>query len=368
MNLLVLAPANNVHTLRWCNAFDKMGHKVYLASQHKKLNGYSENIEFIDLPVKNIFGYYLNSYTLKNKVKYLNIDVVNVHYASGYGTLGRLLGFNKLVVTTWGSDILIYPKKNFLNKNILIKNLKKAEKITAASYMLAQETKMYTKKNIEIVPFGVEVKYFENYFRNLKKKIINNENIYIGTVKSLEDIYGIDVLIKAFHFLINDLLKNEKEISAKIFLKIVGDGSLERKYKDLAKKLCIDNKIIFKPKVQHTDVRLELDSLDIFVALSRSESFGVSVVEAGINKLPIVVTDVGGFKELIKNNYNGLLVPSEDHKSAARALLSFLLNPDLANELGENAYVGFSEKFNWDNNVKNMLDIFSSVNEKSVNE
>ena len=361
MNLLILAPANNVHTLRWCNAFDQLGHKVYLASQHKKVNGYNENIEFIDLPVKNIFGYYLNSYTLKNKVKYLNIDVVNIHYASGYGTLGRLLGFSNTVITTWGSDILIYPKKNFLNRNILIKNLKCAKKITAASYILAQETSIYTKTKVDIVPFGVVVNDFNKDLRYLCEKIKNKEKIYIGTVKSLEDVYGIDILIRAFHFLITELLADKKELSEKLYLKIIGDGSLEKKYKKIARDLDIYEKIIFKPKVPHSKVKSELDSLDIFCALSRSESFGVSVVEAGINKLPIVVTEVGGFKELISNHYNGILVPNEDFQAAGRALLFILNNPMLAQKLGENAYCEFSKKFDWNNNVKNMLDIFSSL-------
>jgi len=363
MNLLILAPASNVHTLRWCNAFDQMGHKVYLASQHKKINGYNEDIEFIDLPVKNIFGYYLNSYILERKVKDLNIDVVNIHYASGYGTLGRLLGFVNTVVTTWGSDILIYPKKNIFNKKILIKNLRCAKKITAASYILAQETSLYTKTKVDIVPFGVVVNDFKKDLRNLCEKIKNDEKIYIGTVKSLEDVYGIDILIRAFHFLITELLVDKKELSKKLYLKIVGDGSLEKKYKKLAVDLNIHEKIIFKPKVQHSKVKSELDSLDIFCALSRSESFGVSVVEAGINKLPIIVTEVGGFKELISNHYNGILVPNEDFRTAARALLFILNNPILAQEIGENAYTEFSQKFDWNNNVKSMLDIFYSLSE-----
>lgn len=68
------------------------------------------------MPVKNIFGYYLNSYILENKVKDLNIDVVNIHYASGYGTLGRLLGFVNTVITTWEVIFWSIPKKIFLIK------------------------------------------------------------------------------------------------------------------------------------------------------------------------------------------------------------------------------------------------------------
>ena len=361
MKLLILAPASNVHTLRWCNAFDDLGIKVYLASQHKKISGYNSGVEYIELPIRNSLGYYFNIFFLKRKMVNLNIDIVNVHYASGYGTLGRLLGFSKTVLTTWGSDILIYPKIKKLNKKILIKNLNSATRITAASKMLASETKLYVNKDIDLVPFGVVLENFENKSRNFLNKINSNEKIYIGTVKALEDIYGIDVLIKAFKFLVNDLLDSEKSLKDRLYLKIVGDGSKEVEYKLLAKRLGIEEKVIFMPKVQHIEVQEVLSSLDIFVALSRSESFGVSVVEAGINKLPIVVTAVGGFKELIRNEKNGILIENENYQDAAKAILFLLKNPNLAKQYGESAFFEFSDNFNWDDNVDTMLGIFSDL-------
>ena len=67
----------------------------------------------------------------------------------------------------------------------------------------------------------------------------------------------------------------------------------------LAQDLGIEKKVIFKGFIESALVPSALNSLDIFLAFSRSESFGVSVIEASSCCLPVVVSNVNGFKETV---------------------------------------------------------------------
>lgn len=133
---------------------------------------------------------------------------------------------------------------------------------------MAEEIRKYTSRKIYITPFGVDI----SLFRQLGKE---SDGVFtVGIVKTLEYGYGIDILIDAF------ALFREKYSGINMKLRVVGDGSLREKLEKQAKDLGIGDDIIFEGRVQNHKLPEILSSFDVFVALSRSESFGVAVVEA----------------------------------------------------------------------------------------
>ena len=59
-------------------------------------------------------GYYLNAPLLQRLAEKIKPDVVNAHYASGYGTLMRRAKLKNTVLSVWGSDVYDFPYKNRL--------------------------------------------------------------------------------------------------------------------------------------------------------------------------------------------------------------------------------------------------------------
>ena len=114
--------------------------------------------------------------------------------------------------------------------NIVKYNLSKADVITATSLMLKKETQHYvqTGQKVHHIPFGIDT---EKFIVNSELK--DNNIIYIGTVKSLEEKYGISCLIQAF-------AKVKMQIT-NVELIIVGAGSLFDKLVKLAENLGIEN-------------------------------------------------------------------------------------------------------------------------------
>ena len=361
MKIIFLGEAGSIHTIRWVNSLSEKGLEVILVSlkgEVETIGKINDNVKVIYLPFGTKLGYYLNVFALKKIISKEKPDLINAHYASGYGTLGRLSGFNKKLLNVWGSDVYDFPNESKIKKRIIEKNLKNYTAIASTSYCMAEETKKYLEnksKEIFITPFGVDTEKFKNL--NIEKK--ENE-ITIGIVKTLTEKYGIEYLIKAIKELENILdIENYK----KIRLLIYGKGELKNKLEDLTKELQIEDKVIFKGYISNEDVPKALNEMDIFVVPSilDSESFGVAAVEAMACEIPVIASSVGGLKEVIVDKETGYLVPKKDHKEIAKYLKKLILDKNLRTSLGKNGRKRVLENYDWNSNVDYMIKIYREI-------
>ena len=98
---------------------------------------------------------------------------------------------------------------------------------------------------------------------------------------------------------------------------------------------------------------------DIFVLPSLSESFGSVLVQAGASETPCTVTATTGAKEIIKDGYNGLLVPINNANLLADKILYLLNNPEKAKQIGENGRKLVIEKYN--NNTEKIIKLWKNL-------
>jgi len=105
-----------------------------------------------------------------------------------------------------------------------------------------------------------------------------------------------------------------------IKLLILGDGSKEWELMKLAVELGIAKDVIFQSTVPHGEVCKYHSMLSIYIALSRQESFGVSVLESMACGKPVVVSSAGGLPEVVSDGECGFGVTVEDPVSAADAI------------------------------------------------
>jgi glycosyltransferase involved in cell wall biosynthesis len=103
-------------------------------------------------------------------------------------------------------------------------------------------------------------------------------------------------------------------------------------------------------QVSHQAVPGWLNRFDIFVAPSRldSESFGVAAVEASACGIPVVVSDVGGLPEVVKNGSTGLIVPRDSPEELASALRRLLESATLREKMGETGRSFVVEEYEWE--------------------
>lgn len=140
--------------------------------------------------------------------------------------------------------------------------------------------------------------------------------VRLVTVGRLAPVKGYDILIRAL-----GLLKN-----VDFTLRMAGDGPDAAGLAGLARKLGIEGRITFLGT--RADIPDLLAGSDIFIAPSRSEGLPVAVLEAMAAGRPVVASDVGGNREVLKGV--GWLAPPDDPVALARVLIQVLKRPDEA--------------------------------------
>lgn len=358
MKILFLASAASIHTIQWAHYLKSEGLDIYVVSQHLASNDFPKDIPLIYLPYKGFIGYFLNVFALRKVLKKIKPDLLNVHYASGYGTTARLANFHPYVLSVWGSDVFEFPYRSFFHKWLLKKNLDSADLIASTSLSMEKQTKLFTvDKSIEITPFGVDL----DKFNSSKYPQPNTEFITIGTVKTLKHVYGIDILIKAFAILYKELQAEDAALCSKLQFRIVGGGADVDNLKLLASDLGILHLINFIGAVSHDQVPEELNKLDIYVALSRQESFGVAVVEAQAMGVPVIVSNVGGLPEVVKHGQTGFIVESENPQQAANMIKKLILDVELRQSMSVQARQFAHTHFSWQTCAKKMSQVYQNT-------
>lgn len=365
MKLLLLSDPNSVHTIKWSKSLAQTGIEIvifglgdlkvkdYEGISNVKVTTFNETVTRGEGAFSKLR--YLKALPLlKQIIKEFEPDIVHAHYASSYGLLGALSGFHPFVLSVWGSDVFSFPLKSLFHKMMLEYNLKKADKVLSTSHVMAKETQLYTNKEIEITPFGIDTEEF----RSMEvKSLFDKNDIVIGTVKTLEEKYGIEYLIKAFKIV------NDKYPTLPLKLLIVGGGGLEDSLKSLTKELKLEGKTIFTGKVPFVDVPKyhNMLSVSVSVSVSNSESFGVAIIEASSCTKPVVVSNVGGLPEVVEDGVSGLVVPPRDPEKTAEAIEKLILDENLRQEIGQNGRKRVERLYNWDDNVKQMIKIYGEI-------
>ncbi len=370
MRICFLAPANSAHIKKWCKWFNEHDNETYVVSFVRD-NIVGTYVYYIDSGVdaggsdSNKIRYLFKARTVKKTIAQINPDIVNVHYATSYGTVAALAGIKNYVLSVWGSDIYDFPNKSVFHKIMLKYSLKKASYLFSTSQAMADEAHKYTNKPFKITPFGVDVQMFTPAKRNRPYHVIEDGRFIVGTVKTLSPKYGIEYLIKA----VSLVRKYHSEIP--IELRIAGKGEYESEYKKLAKIEEIDGITTWLGYVSQDDAAKEWANMDIAVIPStlESESFGVSAVEAQACGTPVIISDIPGLMEATSPGKSSVVVPRNNAEAIAEAIVDLFQNNEKRIKTGQVGREYVSERYGINScfgNIKNSFDKMGEGGGKNI--
>jgi L-malate glycosyltransferase len=353
MKILLLAGANSIHTVRWANGLVSRGHQVHLVSAHALAQPLDERVHLHLLRRHAPWAYVLGAREVRAIARRVGADLLNVHYATGYGLLARLAAVQPTLLSVWGSDVYSFPEKSRIHRQVVRGNLRFSTAIASTSLCMARRvSEICPRSDVFVTPFGVDTEIFKPSARAPDA----SDRVVIGTVKSLSSVYGIDVLIRAFAWAWRRL-----DRPAGLSLEISGGGAERPELEALAESLGVRRQVVFFGEVAHAQVPAMLSRLDIFVALSRFESFGVAVLEAAACQLPVVVSDAEGLAEVTLSEVSGYVVPRQDVNAAGAALLKLILDPELRARFGEAGRRHVVEHYSWERSLDVMLDAYAQT-------
>lgn len=364
-------------TMMLKSALEKEGHQVYVVTVN------AENMKFVyeekehilrmpGIPI-GIYDYRLTEiYSLKaiKRIKKWNLDVIHTQTEFGVGTFARVFAKQykiPLVHTyhTMYEDYVGYITKGHFDKSSkkLVQYLTKfycdktVEELivpTKKTYQLFKE-KYKFERNIHVIPTGIEIERFydENIEKNkvigLKEKLgIKKDDFVILYVGRLGYEKSVDFLIDSqAHFV-------KKYPNCKLM--IVGDGPDLPKFEKLVEKLKIQDNVIFTGKVPWTDVPLYYNMCNVFATASKTETQGLTVIEAMAAGRPVCCIDDESFRNVVIDGLDGYLYKNKrEYKKRINELLE---NREQLEKLGKQARIS-SETYSSKYFAERALDVYS---------
>lgn len=137
---------------------------------------------------------------------------------------------------------------------------------------------------------------------------------------------------------------------------LVGYGEMEEVLKMLARKLCVNDRVLFLGL--RNDIPNILKASDVVVQSSHIEGFGLAAVEGMAAGKPIIASNVEGLAKVVKDA--GLLFPHEDADTLAQEIECVCMNEVLYSELVEKGYVR-AARYDISTMVEGYMDIYKTI-------
>lgn len=235
----------------------------------------------------------------------------------------------------WGDMIL--PHKSALKTADMI--------VSISKYTADRVSGLLGSTQITIIPPAVDTDYL---IPGPKEKINRDEILIVGRLAKTERYKGHDILIAALPHI-------ERILNRNISLTIVGDGDDTQRLKDLAKESPCQSRIHFTGRVSQKRLKELLQRCSLFAMPSRvecrpdntwtGEGFGIVYVEAAACGRPVIASIDGGASETIIDGVTGHLVSPLNIQDVAKKISSIMLNPKIADKMGEHGRTYAQENF-----------------------
>ena len=234
---------------------------------------------------------------------------------------------------------------------ILKRRLHKLDGKIAVSKPAMEFASKYVPGYYNIIPNGVDLERFSPDVSPIEEFCDGKQNIlFVGRLESRK---GLNYLIKAYQ-----QVKQEIPNSRLI---VVGPGTrLRKKYEKWIRRHGLKD-VVFVGYVPDTELPRYYKTADVFCAPATGrESFGIILLEAMAVGKPIVATNIGGYASVVTHGEDGLLVPPEDSRGLARALIAVISDETLRQQLGDRGRVKAAE-YSWEKIAQRVFDYYVRV-------
>ncbi len=311
MKIALMGEGSVVHTLRWANYFQSCGDTVRLFTLENPPKDFTGDWKKVGRRDKfHALSYTLALPRMKRALDEFDPDMVNAHFVPNYGWMGALAGRRPLVVSTWGSDVLVNPRKSPLHRWRLRYVLERADLITSDAEMMTEEIHRYVSGAAPVLtaPMGVDRAFFE-----LGEGELTREPVLLQ-FRNLEPVYDLPTVLKA---LPQFLAQNPGWR-----VRIAGEGNQRGKLESMACDLGLGERVEFLGRLSREELVEELRRARLYLSSSLSDSTSVSLLEAMALGAYPVLSDIPANREWVGGPGEGHYFPPGDSAGLNEALIS----------------------------------------------
>jgi len=292
---LLLIGNVTIHTYNYYHLVKPYFDEILLITDEPRKDQEIEKIEFVSFSYKKLSNFNSTVKKMKSLCKSFKPDVIHIHQVNSVALFSilALKSFNiPIVLTAWGSDVLLSPKKSFILKEIVKYCLKNVDVVAADAEFLGQEVLNYmpaTREKLVIANFGMEP--HDELFTQ-KENIIYSNRLH-------KPLYNIDEIIRAFKKL-EDTGRNTYR------LVIAATGEETENLKQLAVNLNISDKVTFVGWLSlYENVKWYAKS-KFYVSIPDSDATSISLLEAMYYGCYPIVSSLPANREWISDEVNGI--------------------------------------------------------------
>lgn len=320
-HLCLLGDANSVHVRRWAHEMLARDWRVsVVTARPEPIEGVEQHVL---APVRHSVDWLARVGSARKMIAALAPDVVHAHYITSYGYLGACCGRHPLVMTAWGSDILVTPRRSRVLRWLTGWTLRRADLITGDSLDLLQAMRPYRPTApLHQIHWGADLTRFRPADWNGKT------GFQIVSLRSWEPNYRIDVVVRALATLVR------MPSGAATHLHLLGGGSQEADLRALVKSLDLDAWVTFHGRLDDAGMSALMQACKVSVSVPSSDATSVSVLESMACGLPVVATDLPANRQWLDVG-DGALVPVGDAQALASTLQAWRGDDDRARHIGE---------------------------------
>lgn len=296
---------------------------------------------------------------LRRLLRELQPDLVHAGPVQGCGYLAALSGFHPLTVMSWGSDVLTYAEQNAEWRHATETALRAADGFLCdceAVRNAAQRLVPISDARVAQFPWGIERGSFSPagpvYPRG--KLGLEQDAIVFLCTRSWEPLYGIDILLQAFHGAYRE--------NNRLRLVLLGDGSAAGRIRRFIAEHGLREVVLTPGIIPRSELPRWFRMADAYISSARSDGTSISLLEAMATGLPVVVTDTASNREWITEGEHGWLAsvgnPAEFAEKIRWAASLTWLEREEISERNRRIVKGRAD---WDENFPSLLRLYECL-------
>jgi glycosyltransferase involved in cell wall biosynthesis len=339
--LVFIADAGSPHTIKWVEGCAPLGWRIVVISHWP---GEITGAEVIVHPLP-LTGFWRYAWRVRRIIKQLKPDIVHAHQFGAHALYAWFSGCKPLVISAWGSDILVRPRQSRFYRWLIKFLIPKASIITSVSNQVMKGLIDLGARPERILtfPMGITRREYEKLRVDVSRKIF-----IICSPRLHEPIYNIKLILTAFARITADFPEVE--------LWLLGNGGLTRGLQRYATENQLQ-RVVFWGRLSPAGALEKIARSSVMVSIPSSDGTPVSMLEAmAAGSLP-VVSDLPVYHDWIVDGENGLIV-SLNVDDLAAALRRSIEDKALRERAARQNRDLIKERAIWEEQFERMLECY----------
>ena len=363
MKIIYFSKNYTPHDYRFLSSLSKTNHEVY----YLKLEANTRQVEDRSVPstVQQILwaggqrefrwsDLPRLTFDLRRIIKEIKPDLIHTGPIQNCAFIATLSGFRPVLTMCWGYDLAQDADRNSWMKWVTRYTLKRSAYFVSDAQFTRKKAVAFgmNPERTVVFPWGVDIKHFT-------KKTSKRPNVQTFTLfcnRTWEEIYGVDVLAKAFV----KVASSNRNAN----LVLLGGGSQGARIRQILMNGGVMDRVHFGGQVTYNDLPRWYNMADIYISPSHVDGSSVSLMEALACGVPSLVSDIPGNKEWIVEGENGWLFRDGDADDLASKILHAIKSRRSLKQIGESARKTAEARADWKKNFGKLLEAYDRVSSR----